>query len=178
MPPRTPNPPPLDPRLEVPFWRSAAFAWGLMAALILTGFILTNWLQKVNSRQQAEWRLRADRSLSALATRLGETVAANTREGAVPGERAPVILWLGTIEEYRESTPTDGSPPTTSVILRDASLLAGTPLKDESASRLVISGKHFTFPGPMPRPGETWLISAWREDNRAVIHTATRTNIR
>ncbi len=176
MPPRVPNPPPLDPRLEIPFWRSAAFGWGLMATILLAGFLLTHWLQKVNSRQQAEWRLRAHPSLSALADRLEKSVNANTAPGVIPPERAPVVLWLGTVAEYRESTPTDGSAPTTSVILRDANLLAGSMTKDESTARISISGKHYLFPGPVPRTGETWLIAAWRDAaGRGVIHAAIRT---
>ncbi len=179
--PRATQPSVPDPRHEIPFWRTATFGWFLMAAVLFVGFAITNWLIKANSREQAVWKLEADPSLSGLVARLREDIAQNrgAPHGTALTTRAPVALWVGKVLDYRESSPVDGSEPTSSLLLTDATLLAGKASASSAPDRLSFSGKYFTFTSPVPRPAETWLISVWQDaEARPVIHSATRVQLR
>jgi hypothetical protein len=159
-----------DPLAEVPFWRTRGFLLGAiaLAALAVTG--LTIWLVRENRRHQMEWRLDHDPRLAGIKKSLVAQIAA--AKSTQP--RAPMALWLGTVKEFTVSQPTSGAPAMTLLKLEEATLLAGSRSKSDG-DLVTISGKQYTFGGPQPRSGETWLISIWRDtDGNNVIHSATR----
>ena len=165
-----------DPLAETPFWRTRGFLLGLTAAAVLAGAGLTVWLVKTNQRQQRQWRLNDDPQLAVLRQSLTKQIAA-----AKPGQvRAPAGLWLGRVREFTVSQATDGSPPVSLLKLEDASLLAGEPGRRDSADAVTISGRGYTFGGPRPRAGETWLVAVWRdaEGDSSFIHTAARAAVK
>lgn len=160
-----------DPLAETPFWRTRGFVFGIIAAAFLCVAGGTVWLVKMNLRQQQQWRLDEDPKLAGIKLSLTKQIAA-----ARPGQpRAPVALWLGRVKEFTFSQGTDGSPPVSLLKMEEAILLAGSRSKSDGSDTLTISGKHYTFGGPQPRPGETWMVSVWREsDGNNVIHSAVR----
>jgi len=164
-----------DPLSETPFWRSRGFVFGVIAFALLSAAGLTLWLVKTNQRQQMQWRLDDDPELSRIKQGLTKLIAA-----AKAGQpRAPVALWLGRVKEYTVSQGTDGSPPVSLLKMEDAALLTGSRSKKDGRDTLSVSGKQYTFGGPLPRLGETWMIAVWRDtDDNNVIHTAVRAKLK
>ena len=163
-----------DPLAETPFWRTRGFASGMLILAVMLAAGATIWLVKVNQRQQMQWRLEEDPKLSRLKLSLTNQIAA-AKDGQA---RAPVALWLGKVKEFTVSQQTNGSAAVSLLKLEEASLLAGTRAKGDSGETLSISGKHYTFGGPQPRPGETWMVAVWRDsDGNNVIQTAVRAQI-
>lgn len=163
-----------DPLAETPFWRTRGFLLGAAAAAALATGGLTVWLVKENRRQQMQWRLDEDPELAALK----ESLIAQISAAKSTQPRAPAALWLGRVKEFTVSQSTTGAPPVSLLKLEEASLLAGTRAKQD-ADLLTISGKQYVFGGPQPRPGETWMVSVWRDtDGNNVIHSAVRADRR
>ena len=160
-----------DPLAETPFWRTRGFVWGMIALALLSAAGLTLYLVKLNQRQQMQWRLENDSQLSKMKQSLTRQITA-----AKPGQaKAPVALWLGRVKKYTVSQQTDGSATVSLIEMEDATLLAGSRSKKDGTDTLSISGKQFTFGGPPPRPGDTWLIAVWRDsEGHTVSHTAAR----
>ena len=166
-----------DPLHERPFWQTRSFVLLLVGAGIVAVVIATTWLGKVNQRVQATRRLADDPRLSSLMIDMKTVVEKNVSTGTALGTRAPVALWLGRVAEFFESQPTDGSSPAAILKLQDADLLAGERSKMDRTALLTISARQYTFAGPQPVAGETWLVSVWRDtENRSVIHGAHRTS--
>ena len=164
-----------DPLAETPFWRTRGFLLGAVALVAMATAGLTIWLVKENRRQQMQWRLDEDPALASLKKSLIAQIAA--AKSTQP--RAPVALWLGRVKEFIVSQQTDGNEAVSLLKMEDAALLAGTRAKADAADALTVSGKQYTFGGPQPRTGETWLVSVWRDTaGNNVIHSATRTDKR
>jgi len=162
-----------DPLAEVPFWRTRPFVLGFIAIAVLAVAGLTIWLVRENRRQQMEWRLDADPHLASVKKSLVAQIESG--KPAQAGARAPVALWLGRVKEFTVSQSTNGAPAVSLLKLEEATLLAGTRTKNDGSESATISGKQYTFGGPQPRPGETWMVSVWRDpDGNNVIHSATR----
>ncbi len=163
-----------DPLAETPFWRTRGFLLGALAAGVLLAAGLTVFLVRENRRRQMQWRLDDVPHLAALKKSLTEQIA--SAKSTQP--RAPVALWLGRVKEFTVSQHTSGAAPPVSILKMDeASLLAGERAKSETGT-MTISGKQYIFGGPQPRPGETWLVSVWRDpDGNNVIHSATRADV-
>lgn len=162
-----------DPLAEVPFWRTRGFVLGAIALAVLAVAGLTIWLVRENRRQQMEWRLEDDPHLAGLK----KSLIAQIASGKPTQLRAPVpvALWLGRVREFTVSVSTTGAPPVSLLKLEEANLIAGSRAKSDGTDTLTISGKQYTFGGPQPRTGETWLVSVWRDsDGNNVIHSATR----
>ncbi len=160
-----------DPLAETPFWRTRGFASGMIALAVMVAAAGTVWLVKVNQRQQLQWRLDEDPQLSKLKQSLTKQIAA-AKEGQ---PRAPVALWLGKVKEFAISQQTNSNAAVSLLKLEEAALLAGTKAKGDGTDTLSISGKQYTFGGPQPRPGDTWMVAVWRDsDGNNVIHTAVR----
>ena len=163
-----------DPLAETPFWRTRGFVSGMIALAVMLAAGATVWLVKVNQRQQMQWRLDEDPKLSKLKQSLTKQID-TAKEGQ---QRAPVALWLGKVKEFTVSQQTNGSAAVSLLKLEEASLLAGTRTKSDGTDTLSISGKQYTFGGPQPRPGETWMVAVWRDsDGNNVIQTAVRAQI-
>ncbi len=160
-----------DPLAETPFWRTRGFLSGMIILAVMLAAGATVWLVKVNQREQMQWRLDEDPKLSKLKQSLTKQIAA-AKEGQA---RAPVALWLGKVKEFTVSQQTNGSAAVSLLKLEETSLLAGTRAKGDGTDTLSISGKQYTFGGPQPRPGETWMVAVWRDsDGNNVIQTAVR----
>lgn len=171
MPPRSKKP---DPLSETPFWRTRGFVLGMAAAALLAVAGGTIWLVKINQRQQMQWRLEDDPTLSGYKLSLTKEIAA-----AKPGQlRAPVALWLGRIKKFTEGQRTDGSAPISLLELEGVHLLAGARGPKETGDALAISGKQHIWGGPKPKPGEVWMIAVWRDGDTLAIHTAIRTSLK
>lgn len=159
-----------------PFWQLPAFRWGVMAIgalVLLTGMM---WLEKRNRSYQLERRLEEDSRLGPMAAKLKEQIAYAQLSGdlkdagkAAQGQ-VPQALWLGVIAAPGASEPQDGSI----VVLTNAHLLAGTPGAHDRGGQVRIGRRKFVFKGNRPRPGETWLISVWRDGPGNAIHSAAR----
>ena len=164
-----------DPLAETPFWRTRSFAFGMIALAVIIAAGATVWLVKLNQRQQMQWRLEEDPQLSKLKESLTKQIAA-----AKTGEsRAPAALWLGRVKEFAVSQHTNSTAAVSLLKLEETTLLAGTRAKGDGNDILSISGKQYTFGGPQPRPGETWMVAVWRDtDGNNVIHTAVRAMVR
>jgi hypothetical protein len=164
-----------DPLAETPFWRTRSFVLGAVTAGLLLAAGMTVFLIRENRRQQMQWRLDDDPQLSALKASLTEQIQA--AKSTQP--RAPVALWLGRVREFTVSQQTSGTAPPVSILkLEEANLLAGERARNDT-SAVTISGKQYIFGGPQPRPGESWLVSVWRDaDGNSVIHSATRADRR
>lgn len=166
-----------DPLSVPPFWRTRSFTLLLVGAVFVAIVLATTWLGKINQRVQASRRLADDPRLSSLMADMKTVVEKNVTTGTTPGTRAPVALWLGRVAEFFESQPTDGSAPAAILKLRDADLLAGERSKLDRDALLTISARQYSFGGPQPAVGETWLVSVWRDaENRSIIHGALRTS--
>ena len=164
-----------DPLSETPFWRSRGFVFGVVAFALLSASGLTLWLVKMNQRQQMQWRLDDDPKLSGIKQDLTKQIA----QAKAGQPRTPVALWLGRVKEYTVSQGTDGSPPASLLKMEEAALLAGNRSRKDGSDTLSVSGKQYTFGGPLPRIGETWMIAVWRDtDDNNVIHTAVRTALK
>ncbi len=160
-----------DPLAETPFWRTRGFLSGMIILAVMLAAGATVWLVKVNQREQMQWRLDEDPALSKLKQSLTKQIAA-AKEGQA---RAPVALWLGKVKEFTVSQQTNGSAAVSLLKLEETSLLAGTRAKSDTGETLTISGKHYTFGGPQPRSGETWMVAVWRDSaGNNVIQTAVR----
>jgi len=158
-----------DPLSETPFWRTRGFVFGIISFAVISAAGLTVWLVKMNQRQQMQWRLDHNPKLAGIKQSLTKEIAA-----AKTGQpRAPVALWLGRVKEFMVSQGADGSPPVSLLKMEEATLLAGSRSRKDGSSTLTISGKQYTFGGPVPRAGETWIVSVWRDsDENNVIHKA------
>lgn len=162
-----------DPLAEVPFWRTRAFTMGVIAAAVIAAVILTIWLVRENQRQQMERRLDDDPHLAGIKKSLVAQI--NSGKPAQANARVPVALWLGRVKEFTISQSTSGAPAVSLLKLEGAILIAGARAKNDGSDTATISGKQYTFGGPQPRQGETWLVSVWRDaDGNNAIHSATR----
>lgn len=162
-----------DPLAEVPFWRTRGFLLGGIALAVLAVAGLTVWLVRENRRQQMEWRLDDDPNLAGVRKSLTALISAG--KPSQPRGPVPVALWLGRVKDFTVSQSTTGAPPVSLLKLEEASLLAGERGKNDAAGAVTISGKQYTFGGPQPRAGESWMVSVWRDaEGNNVIHSATR----
>ena len=171
MPPRSRQPNPLS---ETPFWRTRGFLWGMLGLAVLLAAGGTVWLVKMNHRQQIQWRLEQDPQLSRLRQSLTKKINAGK-----PGQpRTPAALWLGRVKKFTVGQPTDGKAPIALLEMSDAILLAGAKGSRDGSDSLTISGTNYVWGGPLPKPGEIWMISVWRDGANNFIDTATRTSLK
>jgi hypothetical protein len=162
-----------DPLAEVPFWRTRGFLLGAITLAVFAVAGLTIWLIRENRRQQMEWRLEDDPRLAGIKKSLAAQI--DSGKPSQPRAPVPVALWLGRVKEFTVSVPTSGAPAVSLLKLEEANLLAGARAKNDGSDTVTISGKQYTFGGPQPRTGESWLVSVWRDtDGNNVIHSATR----
>ncbi len=165
-----PPPPP------VPFWQLSAFRWGVLALgglLLLIGVL---GLEKLNRSYQLERRLEEDARLGPMARQLKWQIQEAGRSGilrdpvkAAQGQ-VPQALWLGRIAEVVENESRD----TSLLVLAEAHLLAGSAGSHDRAGQVRIGCRRHGFGEGRPRPGETWLISVWRDGAGNAIHSAAR----
>lgn len=143
------------------------------ALVLLTSMM---WLEKLNRSYQLERRLEQDSRIGPMAAKLKEQIAHAQRTGALkdPLQAAhgqiPQALWLGRIATPSGSEPQDGSI----VVLTGAHLMAGTAGAHDRGGQVRIGRRKYVFKGSRPRPGETWLISVWRDGPGNAIHSAAR----
>ena len=158
----------------VPFWQLSAFRWGVFAVtglLCLTGMI---WLEKVNRSYQLERRLGEDPRVGPMAERLRQQIRMATETGILkdPAEaarrRIPQALWLGRVSEVVENESRDGSL----VVLAAPHLLAGKMGPHDRSEQVKIGRRKYIFSGSLPKVGEVWLISVWRDTTGNGIHSA------
>lgn len=164
--------PPLNP-----FWEASAFRWGVFAVAalgILAGVI---WLEKVNRHYQVERRLQEDPRLGPVAQKLKQLVETNQRSGILSDpiraekEQAVQALWLGRVEALVENGMKDGS----TLELSDAVLLAGQTGRHDAGGKIKAGRRGYSFRGAVPKAGETWLVSVWRDQSGMnAIHYASR----
>lgn len=160
-----------------PFWEVAAFRWGVFAVAMMGLLAGVIWLEKVNRHYQVERRLQEDPRLGPVAKRLKELVETNERSGVLTdplkAEKSQAIqaVWLGRVTALVENGMRDGS----TLELSDAILLAGKPGRHDAAGKLKAGRRSFIFQGARPQPGETWLVSVWRDQSGMnAIHYASR----
>lgn len=165
-----PAPPP------VPFWQVPAFRWGVVAVVVMVALTGLLWLEKQNRMHQLERRIREDVRLGPMAVKLRQQIELARNSGILADEvqaarqQVPQALWLGRVAPLRESDPQDGSI----LVLAEAHLIAGKAgPRDRDGQVRIGRRKHF-FPGGPPQPGETWLVSVWRDGPGNVIHSAAR----
>lgn len=164
-------PPPMSP-----FWQLPAFRWGVIAVVsmgFLTGMI---WLERMNRNYQLERRLGEDARLGPMAAELKQQIERAQSSGILKDaataarSQVPQALWLGRIAALKETDPQDGSI----VVLTDAHLLAGKAGSHDRDGQVRIGRRKYVFKGTRPRPGETWLISVWRDGPGNAVHSAAK----
>lgn len=161
----------------IPFWEAAAFRWGLGATVALGVMGGVMGLEKVNRHYQVERRLEEDPRLGPVAEQLKKLVKDSERSGILTDpvraekEKAVQAVWLGRVQELVENGMRDGS----TLELTDAILLAGRAGRHDAGGKIKAGRRSYVFHGLRPRPGETWLVSVWRDQSGLnAIHYATR----
>ena len=131
-------------------------------------------LKKELKMEQIQWRLEQDPQLSRLRQSLTKKINAGK-----PGQpRTPAALWLGRVKKFTVGQHTDGKAPIALLEMSDAILLAGAKGSRVGSDSLTISGTNYVWGGPLPKPGEIWMISVWRDGGNNFIDTATRTSLK
>lgn len=160
-----------------PFWEASAFRWGILAVAGLALMASVIWLEKINRHYQVERRLQEDSRLGPYVKQLKDLVAVNQKSGIfedpVRAEKAQAVaaVWLGRVTALVENGMRDGS----TLELADTILLAGQAGRHDSGGKLKAGRRSFIFQGARPQPGETWLVSVWRDQNGMnVIHFAAK----
>lgn len=170
-----------SPPPQPPFWQTRSFRWITLGTFALAFVLTAGWLEKVNVRFQAERRLREDPKLGPLVAKLTALVQQHERSGALADpvaaeqKRLPQAVWVGRVREYIQGRPMDDHLPTDTLYLTDALLLAGKQGRNDQRTRVPVGRRDYVFRGPLPRAGERWLISVWRDrSGNNAIHYAER----
>lgn len=169
------------PPPEEVFWRTAAFRWGTLLTAAVASFFLLTWFERENRHYLQTRRLEEDARLGPLARQLAARIEEAENSGALKDleaaerNRVPRALWLGRVKEFTEVRDASGRLTPEILTITDATLLKGARGRGDARHEFKAARKDYVFHGTLPKPGEIWLLSVWRNrEGYNYIHSAAR----
>jgi hypothetical protein len=162
-----------------PLWRNPVFRIAVVLVLGAVAWAGIRRLERLNLREQIEFRISEDKVLGPKVRKLKESIennllAAQSAETRIARQLA-VALYHGTVAKFESGKELHGLPATTVLHLGNPVLLSGEPGKNDNAGSVLVSWKNQLRGLDVPTAGEQWIVAVWRDSNgNNVVHTAER----